>query len=467
MRGNKHFVILFALAFVARFGFGWLATTLLPSFEAGSEPQRAGYLFYDAYHRDNQAYDLAKSNDSLLAAFNQKRSADQYGGMLWLMALIYRLATNSHQPLIPQFFISFLGASGVIFIYLAFSRLFTRKTAIFASIAFALYPESVLLGAAQMREPLLITFGAIIVYAISRAESEKFAAILWAGFALIGSLFISPGIALLFLTIFAGWFVIDKFGTKLKIGSVLIWSGVFIILVVAALAFLILSWEKVGDSSGFSIVGDWVRRTALYNAHLLKQSSGIVQVVIGSLPSAFVLPFVVMYGTIQPVLPAVLFEPGELFWKVVGFFRALGWYALLPLILSVPLDHSLPKNGKMRLKWLWIFIVSFCWILIAAARGGGDQWDNPRYRTILLPFFLILAFLTLTNKSALRGKWLRKILWIEISSILIFTHWYSWRYTGFGFDLGIRNTILIAIMLALFIAFGDYTVRKIRGLLRL
>jgi len=458
---------LFILALTLRFGFGSLAASILPTIEGGSQPQQAGYLFYDAYHRDLQAYELAASDQSLINAFNQKSSSDQYGGMLWFMAFIYRVFGGPHQPLVPQFFISLIGASGIFFIFSAASRLFSEKTAMVAALAFALYPESILLGSSQMREPLLITFSAMTAYAITRKVSEKYSAIIWSAIALIGSLFVSPGIAILLLILLAGWLIIDRFGTKLELRTVLIVVGLFSLFLLVGLAFLVFSWQKLGESSGLGIVGEWARRTTLYNAYLLKQSSGIVQVVVGSLPSGFVLPFVVIYGTIQPVLPAILFEPGETFWKFVGFFRSAGWYLLLPIILSVPFDRVLPESRKERLKWLWIFSISVFWILLAATRGGGDQWDNPRYRTILLPFFILLACLVIQSGLFLKGQWSRKIVLIELSSLAVFTHWYSWRYTGFGYDLGIRNTILLALVLALGIAFGDIMIRKFRILLRL
>lgn len=458
---------LFFLALALRFGFGSLASSILPTIEGGSQPQQAGYLFYDAYHRDLQAYELAASDQPLMVAFCQKSSADQYGGMLWFMAFLYRIFGGSYQPLIPQFFISLIGASGIFFMFSAVSRLFTEKIALMAALAYALYPESILLGASQMREPLLITFSAMTAYAITRTVSEKYSAILWAGIALIGSLLISPGIALLLLILLAGWLIIDRFGTKLELRTVFVVIGVFSLFLIVSLVFLVFSWQKLGESSGLGIVGEWARRTTLYNAHLLKQSSGIVQVVVGSLPSGFVLPFVIVYGTIQPVLPAILFEPGEIFWKIVGFFRSVGWYVLLPMILTAPFDRVLPESRKERFKWLWIFFFSVFWIFLAAARGGGDQWDNPRYRTILLPFFLLLASLVLHSGMFFKGQWSRKIVWIELSSLALFTHWYSWRYTGFGYDFGIRNTILIAFILAFLIAFGDILMRKIRILMRL
>jgi len=65
---------LFFLALALRFGFGSLASSILPTIEGGSQPQQAGYLFYDAYHRDLQAYELAASDQPLMVAFKSKNA---------------------------------------------------------------------------------------------------------------------------------------------------------------------------------------------------------------------------------------------------------------------------------------------------------------------------------------------------------------------------------------------------------
>ena len=43
--------------------------------------------------------------------------------------------------------------------------------------------------------------------------------------------------------------------------------------------------------------------------------------------------FIAVYGIFQPVLPATIINPTVLIWKGLGFLRALGWYAILPLLI--------------------------------------------------------------------------------------------------------------------------------------
>jgi hypothetical protein len=97
------------------------------------------------------------------------------------------------------------------------------------------------------------------------------------------------------------------------------------------------------------------------------------------------------------------------------------------------------------------------WMLIAAVRGGGDQWDNPRYRVILLAWQAILAAQAV---YAVKTRWFWRILAVEAIVLLVFGHWYVYRYLGIGFNLGIRNTLVIALGLAVLLVGGDWAREK-------
>ncbi len=51
------------LAFILRLGLGVGLSQALPVFGYDEEVPNAGYIFYDAYHRDRQAWQLAQSGD--------------------------------------------------------------------------------------------------------------------------------------------------------------------------------------------------------------------------------------------------------------------------------------------------------------------------------------------------------------------------------------------------------------------
>lgn len=433
----------FLLAFLLRFALGAFSYFSLPFLGYDGKPQRAGYLFLDAYRRDTQARELAQSGKPLSLAFDQKFSSDQYGGLLWISAVLYRFV-NSH-PLAMTLLAALTGSLGGIFVYLAARAILDEKTASLAAAIFFFYPESILFGAAQMREPFLMTFIAMAFYGLTAwQEAGKRAAWLWIGAALAGMLFISPGFALVTLITLAGWVYFGG-GNRIPWQAAALAAGIFLL----ALAALSASWDSlvaVKGGGALGILGSWARETAKWNAHVLKNSSGIVQLLFENLPRGLSLPFVAVYGILQPVLPAAFIEPGIPFWQTLGIFRAVGWYLLLPLAAFAPFSAwKMPENQRRR-QWLWISLIVWAWILIAAVRGGGDQWDNPRYRVILLTWMALLAAQAF---YAPKTRWLWRILGVEAIILLVFTHWYTFRYWKLGFNLGIRNTLSIALGSAL------------------
>ena len=502
MKRSIYLIILFA--FMLRLGLGITASRLLPSVGYVSKAQQAGYLFFDAYRRDSQAWDLAQSSKPLINAFNGKFSTDQYGGLLWISALIYRyLSFGTHQPLLIVFLAALVGSSGIIFVYLIARRITgdaTNKTGLYAVLIFAFFPESILLGASQMREPFLMTLIAMSFYGLVEWQStHQKKSWIWIAISFSGMLLLSPGFVVVTLVAAAGWIQLSNAigsGTDKakennaggKISWLITAGGVVLMLV--ALTTLAASWDSLVSAKGsglFGIIGSWARETTRWNAYLLERSSGIVQVLFQALPPALAFPFVAVYGVLQPVLPAVLFEPSIPFWQIMGIFRAMGWYLLLPLVaFALFSSHTDMKNDQQtavfpanRKQWLWLGLVVWGWIVIAALRGGGDQWDNPRYRVILLVWMALLAANAITGLTKTSTKssemaednanrrWFWRICCVETIILLVFGHWYSWRYLGFGFNIGIRYTLVLAIGLSLLVVLGDWVLQRIKPSYRL
>jgi peptidoglycan/LPS O-acetylase OafA/YrhL len=148
------------------------------------------------------------------------------------------------------------------------------------------------------------------------------------------------------------------------------------------------------------------------------------------LPKPLHLPFIVAYGIAQPVLPAAIADPAVWPMRLIGILRGLGWYALLPFLL-----YSLRSIWKMadkreRMAWLWLWLAVWVWIILASARAGGDQWDNPRYRVILLTFQAALVAQAITWQRATRDRWLGRLLAVEGVFLIFFGYWYAARYTN-------------------------------------
>lgn len=480
MKRSVYWIMLFA--FLLRLGLGVTASLLLPQVGYESKTNQAGYLFLDAYRRDSQAWDLAQSEKPLSRAFDQKYASDQYGGLLWVSAFTYRyLSAGTHQPLLVVFLAALIGSVGVLFVYLAAKQLMDEKTAFLSALIFAFFPEAILQGASQMREPFLMTFVAMAFYGLvewqmtvrspkspdfghNRLQNLQILHSLkpwfWMALALAGMLFISPGFVLVTLIAAAGWLYFAESKRKIPWQAVAVAVGIFVLALVAVAA----SWDSLVTAKGGGLlgtIGNWTRETAKWNAYVLGRSSGIVQLLFQALPPALATPFVTVYGILQPVLPAALLEPAIPFWQILGTIRALGWYLLLPFVAFAPFLAGIQpddqQKGQKHLTfsrgWLWLSLVVWGWILIAAVRGGGDQWDNPRYRVILLGWMAMLAARAF---YAAKSRWFWRIVAVEAIILLVFGHWYSWRYLNFGFNLGIRNTIAIALGLAVLLVLGDW-----------
>jgi peptidoglycan/LPS O-acetylase OafA/YrhL len=111
---------------------------------------------------------------------------------------------------------------------------------------------------------------------------------------------------------------------------------------------------------------------------------------------------------------------------------------------------------QKRRAWLWLAAVAWVWILVASLRAGGDQWDNPRYRVILLAFQSLLAAEAWFHWRASGNAWMKRILAVEGISILVIGYWYVTRYLNLFVHLGVRNTLAIAIALAMLVFAGGW-----------
>jgi 4-amino-4-deoxy-L-arabinose transferase-like glycosyltransferase len=443
----------FLLAFAIRLAFGAFAYYALPVLGYDSPVENAGYLFYDASRRDTAAWELAQSGRPLMEAFSGQYESDQYGGLLALSALLYRLIpSDAHQPLWVVTLAALAGGLGVVFAVLAAGQALGESAARRVGWVMSLLPESVLLGAAQMREPFIILFLAMGFYGLLAWRKTPKPALGWAGLALLGLLTISPGFAALLVFISLGWLFFE--GRQISWKFLLAGLAVFGL----ALAALAVSWDGLVSVRGgpLGIFGDWARETIRWNKYILGRSSGIVQLLFETLPGWLALPFVAVYGILQPVLPAAIVEPALPFWQTLGVFRAAGWYALLPILGYAPFAAWRLTDPRQRRQWLWIAAVVWVWVLVAALRGGGDQWDNPRYRIILLVWMAMLAALACEQLKISRDRWFLRILAVEAIILVVFGHWYLYRYVGLGFNLGIRNTLILALGLSVLAVAGDW-----------
>lgn len=452
--GGRALALIVALAFFLRLGTGIALHLSLPIYGHEEVDDQAGYVFTDAHTRDDQAWKLASSDRPILDAFSQNYSSDQYGGLLAFNALIYRyLSPDAQRPFLLILFSAFFAALGVPFLWKATSRVFGEKVAWVAAWIFALYPESVLLGAYGMREPYILTFSSFAFLGFVNFGIQALAPgmdgelpnskmkFVWLGLGLLGMFLVSSPAALITVVLLAGW---SFFANEKRQIS---WITIVVVLVVFALGLVFLSSSlnrsgQFDSSSPLRVVNSWLKSTISLTMYRAEGESGWVQKILGDTygsgeyqPSWYRLPFLSGYGVLQPVLPATLIYPTKTIWKIIGILRATGWYLLLPMLILSFVAAAGRGSGKTRSLILWLSLVVWIWILLAALRAGGDLWDNPRYRTILFVWQSVLAGYVWVWWRETRNAWFARVAACELVFLLIFTQWYASRYMNVGFQL--------------------------------
>jgi hypothetical protein len=421
-----------ALAFALRIATGVGLYLALPVDGYNEPDDRAGFLFKDAHRRDDQAWDLAQSDESILSAFNKTYHTDQYGGLLAFTSLAYRaLSPDAHRPLLLIVLSAIVATLGIPFFWRAALLAFGEGVALPAGWILALYPESLLLGGAAMREPYLNTFGALALWGfVDWQFNHSRQAFLWLGLSSAGMLLVSPAVALVTLIILGGWWWLAHEHRRLS----WVWFLVIVLFFVAGLFLLTWALNRQGNFGGgpLGVIGNWFHEAVKWDVYQLERGSGWVQNLFDRMPGWLRLPFVTIYGIFQPVLPAIFIEPTTLTWRITGIIRALGWYLLWPLLLYAFISAIKDNRPRERRLWLWITLISWLWIILTALRGGGDQWDNPRYRAILLLWQALAAGYAWACFRTRSDSWLVRIWLIEGIFLAVFTQWYLSRYFYIG-----------------------------------
>ena len=449
---GKTLAWMIGLALLLRLAAGVAVYIALPINGHNTSDDKAGFVFTDAHRRDDQAWQLASSGNSLLSAFDKTYYTDQYGGLLAFSAITYRLLSpDAHRPLLILLLAALTAALGVPFLFKATRLLWDEKLALVTGWLFVLYPESILTGGAQMREPFLLTFIAMSLWGFANwLTNGKRNGWIWMAIGLIGMLMVSPSIALATLVIFVGWIYLRGDHKRIP------WQALVALTVIFILGLLVLLWglnrtHDFGSSSPVGMILDWIRNAVKYNIYRLERGSGWIQSLFRKMSTSGQLLFAIIYGLLQPVLPAAFIEPTTLTWKIIAIVRALGWYAILPLMIYSFIAAWRTPRGLERRVWLWIVSASWLWILICSIKAGGDQWDNPRYRLILFVFEALSAGYAWVWWRAHRDAWLPRIATMEVLAVLIFLQWYVSRYFHWGgqipFFLMIGLIVLVSVVI--------------------
>lgn len=412
---------------VLRLLIGVLWYSGLPSWGYGSPVEQAGYIMADAFVRDSAAWDLAQSNDQLITTFGEYRQVDQYGGMLFLSALVYRYFGGTfHQPLQVVVLTATLSSLSVLFTWAFARRLLNEKIAYLSAWIVAIYPDSLILGSSQMREAFLMTLIAAGLYGLVRYFQDRTStSLIWIFVSLILILPFSPPIAGVFLVMFVilaismdGWGVFQQPRFWLVLGGV----------AVVAVIGIWLAWKQIapdGITNPLALVNWWFREAARWQAYFVKRSSPLIRRIFNTTPDWVNTPILLGYGVLQPFLPGALLDQGFPIWKGIAIWRAISWTLLLPFLIVAPVVLWGLKE-KRRLA-MGLVVVVWMGILIAALRSGGDLWDNPRYRVVFISLQAVLAAWVWYVQRGSRNPWLKRVIFGLVIILLWFIPWYLQR----------------------------------------
>lgn len=401
-----------------RLALGVLWSLGLPAWGYDTDVQNHGYVMEDAYNRDAAAWDFSQTSDPLIEAFRGYSATDQYGGLLFLSAGIYRyVGGDTHQPLLIVMLAATVSGLAVAFAWAAAKRAFSGRVAWLAAWGLALYPEAVLLGSSQMREAFTVCLVPMVLLGAQQALTKprrSGVALLLIAFGLAG--FLSwPFVSSLFLLLALVYLALTKWQLLRDRRIWLLAGGVSLV----ALVYLLFFTE---------VTQLWLVQSGRWQAYVSANASGWVARQFERMSLWGQVPFLVVYGLFRPLLPAAIAAGGPTVWVAIGIWRALGWTALFAMLLYATF-LAFRTRAWMQLPGA-LLLSSWVVSLVASYRGGGDLWDNPRYRSAFAAAQVILASWAWFKHQELEDPWLRRAFVSAVLLSLWFVPWYLRRYVG-------------------------------------
>lgn len=410
-----------AAAFLLRLLLGLGLTAWLPQVGYDTPQQKAGYLFRDAFERDKESWGYNLSDESLWDVYWVGFDTDQYGGLLLIGAMVYRMfSPDLHRGAFLIVLSAFFAALAVPFLWKAIRHSWPEKIAMMTVLIYSFYPDSVLYSSSQMREPYVLAFSTIAFWAVQTWRDHRMRSLVSflasAGLMML----ISAKVSLFILVFLLVWFVLEHYPPQKRRTQFIFLAA----LIVGSFLMVIFSWG-------------WLKESMAWELLVSVQNSGWVQKIVTDLGSSWQLPFLTGYGLVQPLLPAAIAEPSIVLWKTIAIVRAAGWYLILPFLGFGFFSIMLEKNSSKRWLLLWTAIFMTIWLLLSSARAGGDLWDNPRYRLMFLPWMGLFVSWALEMAKVNKNGWLLRWIVLIWSFVALISHWYVGRYTHWytAFDL--------------------------------
>jgi len=459
----KWLLFLLLGAALLRLVLGVVWFRVLPVGGYDSPAERKGYVMADAFNRDRAAWQMAHSKKPLtkaLMAFRNFKKYDQYGGMLVISALVYRVTgTQTHQPLLMVVVTAAFSSLAVLLCWVFARTAWGDKVANVSAWGIALYPEAVLLGSSQMREAFFIPLVMAAFYGLLLYISHhNWRNLLWALLALGLILPFSPPIAALTLGFMV--FMVLVTGDWHVLRQHKLWV-IFASLALIASLGTFLAWKSYapeGVSDPLALLKWWFRISSTMQARLTLLDSGWIQKIFASTPDWMHMPLMLLYGVVRPFLPAALVDIyGQPVWRWISIWRSIGWAILLGFLLVVPFQ-AFTRNARERHPRLAInralFLIVWLAILLASFRGGADMWDNPRYRAIFAGLQVMLAAWVWVNRRDFGSGWFRRVFVGLGLGLAWFIPWYlrrarliDWPLDDFFLTLGIGLASALCYMI--------------------
>ena len=434
------------VAFLLRLVIGVTLMEILPVVGyQDNEATQAGYFYKDAYFRDQQAWEVAHSDDPLWKAFSGKYVTDQYGGMMALSASIYRyISPDVQRPFLILILAAAAAAIGTLFLWKATRDWFGDSVAHLAAWIFALYPEAVILGSTHMREAFVLPAVALTCFCLTSLRGRITVLVGWLLSAGILILFSPPSLVIAFVLLI-GWWLLEP-GRRISWKQLALLAGVLLVGVVLIIAV----WSRLPSLQGkdpLDIISTFLRYNTHYQFSLATDASAVLRRLSNAVGPRWQPVLILGYGAAQPLLPAALLETGSWFWRLVGTLRGMGWYALLPLLIYGTLACFRAPVRERRWQLVWLNVVLWAWLAVSAFNAGADQWDNPRYRAILLAWQALSAAWAWEWGRDRRDPWLKRLFAVEAVFLLLVAGWYAGRYLS-------RSAILDSLVVTVFILVG-------------
>jgi len=193
-----------------------------------------------------------------------------------------------------------------------------RRVALIACCVLAFYPEAILQGSSQTREPFVVAFICILFWLTLAWRDHRVTYSILFVLTLGGLAFFNTLAAVAAFAFLAVWFILDLYSAHLKKRA-----NNWFWLLLAGAALILMTGGTL-----------YLLEYAKWDAWVTLLNSGFAQTIIDKRNPKFLVPFMTLYGLFQPLLPAtIIAHSAQPLWTAIGIFHAAGWYLLLPFLI--------------------------------------------------------------------------------------------------------------------------------------